>query len=260
MSRRGDETPRVAMEEAAGDPRLEGTLVDVGEPLERPDEPPEILPLFPLTGVLLLPGGRLPLHVFEERYRNLLDDVLAEHGCVGLVQPEMPNPGDLRGETSRERDEGPPPLYEIGCVGWVEYHRRLPEGRSVILLRGWRRFRILREIEPIRGYRRAEVDSEAFRADEDPPEVEIRSEDLVRALREFGRDHRVEIEIDDLTEIPGLDLLNSLAMALPFLPAEKQALLEAEDVEARQEMLFTLLEMGLSLDAVEGAGDADGAN
>lgn len=211
----------------------------------RPDAPPDVLPIFPLTGVLLLPGGRLPLYVFETRYCNLLDDVLATDGCMGLVQPQTPDPADNRGDS--ENDE--PEIYPVGCVGYVAHCEELPDERFVILLEGWCRFRVEEELEPRRGYRRVRAGYGDFQqSDETMASAsgdEVAAEPLLDALQRFGRRQSLEIEMDQLEDVGGLDLLNGLSMALPFQPAEKQALLEAPDLCSRQQLLLALLEMGV---------------
>ncbi len=213
---------------------------------------PSILPVFPLTGTLLLPGGRLPLHIFEERYRNMVEDALASDPTIGIIQP-------LRGgaEPESEADEvfvegEPPPgegprLYEVGCAGFIERSERLPDGRFILLLRGVGRFRVRRELPPVRGYRRVEADYESFTVDARDVDAEVSPDSLMGALRHFAELHQVPLELDRLGELSGLALLNSIAMALPFQPAEKQALLEAPDVVQRHEMLLALLDMGVEL-------------
>ncbi len=208
---------------------------------------PDILPVFPLTGTLLLPGGRLPLHVFEERYRNMVEDALASGGTIGIIQP-------LRGGSepdevllSDEPGDAGPRLYEVGCAGAIERSERLPDGRFILLLKGVRRFRVRRELSLLRGYRRVEADYEGFTVDAEDADAVVSPDPLMDALRHFAELHRVPLELDRLGELSGLALLNSIAMALPFQPAEKQALLEAPDVVHRHDMLLTLLDMGVDL-------------
>ena len=212
---------------------------------ERPESPPDVLPIFPLTGVLLLPGGRLPLYIFEPRYCNLLDDVLAGDRCMGLVQPMVADRGDNLGEAEDESPE----IYPVGCVGFVAHHEELPNERYVVLLEGWCRFRIEEELDLHRGYRRVRPAYGDFQSRDEhmaaqPPES-VAAEPLLDALRRFGDRQSLEIEMDQLIDVSGMDLLNGLAMALPFQPAEKQALLEAPDLSTRQELLLALLEMGV---------------
>ncbi len=200
---------------------------------------PEILPIFPLTGAILLPGGRLPLHVFEERYRHMVEDALEGDGFIGMIQPQTP--------ASQVDPRPAPELYSVGCSGLIERWENLDDGRYVILLKGIERFRVRRELDPQRGYRRITADYEGFAADLEEEGAEVPADRLMEALKDFGEAHRVPIELDKLGELSGLALLNSLAMALPFQPAEKQALLEAPDVEHRLETLLALMNMGIEL-------------
>ena len=200
---------------------------------------PENLPIFPLTGAILLPGGRLPLHIFEERYRNMVEDALEGDGFIGMIQPQTPAPE----VDPREASE----LYSVGCAGLIERWENLDDGRYIILLKGIARFRIGRELESVHGYRRVEADYGGFARDLDEERAEVETDRLMRALKSFGEAHRVPIELDKLAELSGLALLNSLAMALPFQPAEKQALLEAPDVQRRLETLLALMNMGIEL-------------
>lgn len=207
---------------------------------------PEILPIFPLNGIVLLPGGRLPLHVFELRYRNMIEDAMAGDPYIGMIQPLEKTGEVLLEELPNPAAEGPS-LYKIGCAGAIERCDTLPDGRHLVLLQGVRRFRVRRELSLRRGYRRVEADYDDFAGDDEVGDAEVSGERLMRALAAFGQGHNIQFELDKLRELPGLALLNSVAMVLPFPPAEKQALLEAADVGARYEMLLTLMKMGIDL-------------
>ena len=206
---------------------------------------PETLPIFPLTGALLLPGGRLPLHVFEPRYRHMVEDALEGDGFIGMIQPLAPEPDAV--QESEDDEVADPDLYQVGCAGVVERWQRLPDGRFVILLKGIARFRVGQELPHHHGYRRVEADYEGFARDWQDAETEVPPDRLMEALRAFGESHQVPIELDKLGKLSGLALLNSVAIALPFQPAEKQALLEAPDVHQRLETLLALMDMGLEL-------------
>ncbi len=203
---------------------------------------PTTLPLFPLTGVLLLPGAHIPLHVFEPRYRSMIQDALAEEPVIGLIQPLVPQIEDDDPEDSEH-----PALYSIGCAGVIEHWERLADGRMVMLVRGVQRFRWIRELPGVRGYRRVEVDYQEFVADLDDAGVEIDPAPLMRALKTFAEAHQITLELNRLEQLPGRTLLNSVAMALPFAPAEKQALLEAPHLPERYAALLTLMDMGIEL-------------
>lgn len=199
---------------------------------------PEILPVFPLTGALLLPDGRLPLHVFEPRYRNMVEDALDSDGFIGMIQPFQAAP------QLDERQQ--PELYEVGCAGVIERWEQTDDGRYVIILKGVARFRVSAELEPVRGYRRVEADYQGFAGDLEAP-ADVGADRIIAALRAFGEAHQVPLELGKLDQLSGLALLNSVAMALPFQPAEQQALLEAPDVDQRLETLLALIDMGIEV-------------
>lgn len=204
-------------------------------------EPPRILPIFPLTGVVLLPLNWLPLHVFEPRYRALVEDAMAGAGFIGMIQPLVPQDDN---SPDHEAEPGEDPVvYPVGCAGRIERCERQPDGRFLILLRGVRRFRIREELEPRRGYRRVEVDYDEFAFDLAEAEAEVDPAPALAAARALGRARGFELDLDKLAGLPGFSLVNGLAAAMPLSPAEKQALLEAPDPSARQELLTALLEM-----------------
>lgn len=209
--------------------------------------PPEVLPLFPLAGVLLLPGAHIPLHVFEPRYRNMVHDALQNEAYIGLIQPLAPaaeEEMDLQAEPDGENPE----LYTVGCAGMIEHWEGLADGRYVMLIKGVRRFRSVRELPVQRGYRRVEVDYQEFATDTlDELANDIDSARLMAALRTFADAHQITLELDRLGQLPGRALLNSMAMALPFAPAEKQALLEAVSLRERFDILIALMDMGIEL-------------
>lgn len=204
-------------------------------------EPPQILPIFPLTGVVLLPLNWLPLHVFEPRYRALVEDAMAGERMIGMIQPVVPADDDSPDPEAPPGDD--PTVYPVGCVGRIERCERQPDGRFLILLRGVRRFRVRDEVAPSRGYRRVEADYGEFAADLEEAEAEVDAAPALAAALALGRARGFELDLDKLEGLPGFSLVNGLAAAMPLSPAEKQALLEAPDPEARMELLTALLEM-----------------
>jgi hypothetical protein len=205
-------------------------------------ETPTVIPVFPLTGSLLLPGNLLPLNVFEPRYRNMVEDALAGGKHIGMIQPFIPHQ-DNWVETAESASN--PELYPIGCAGRIERSEQQADGRYVIVLRGVSRFRITRELPLHRGYRRVEADYSQFPGDAREPASVLDPSRLLHALRTFADTHSLEFDFDLLGSLPGVILLNGLAAALPFQPAEKQALLEAPGTLEREERLLTLMGMGL---------------
>ena len=203
---------------------------------------PKIIPVFPLTGSLLLPGNLLPLNVFEPRYRNMVADAMTGERYIGMIQPLVPRQ-DNWVDAAQQSDN--PELYTVGCLGRIEESELQDDGRYLVLLRGVCRFRIQRELPLHRGYRRVMADYAEFRHDLDELNVFLNPTPLMRALRAFGEKHELEFDYDLLGSVPGISLLNGLSVALPFRPAEKQALLEAADPAVREDLLLTLMGMGI---------------
>lgn len=196
---------------------------------------PPTLPLFPLTGALLLPRGLMPLNVFEPRYLAMTEDALKEPArLIGMIQPE------------RTEEEGPatPALYRTGCAGRIVQFEETEDGRYLIHLKGVARFRLMEELATTRGYRRAKVDWGPFAADlREPDESGLDRGRLLAPLRRYLEQQRIEANWDAIREMPEERLVVSLAMSCPFAPAEKQALLEADDLSKRADVLCALLEM-----------------
>ena len=196
------------------------------------DLPTEIA-VFPLTGALLLPRGRLPLNIFEPRYLAMTQDALGQGRLFGMVQP------DARGKSG-------PGLYRIGCLGRISSFSETDDGRLLITLIGVTRFRILEEL-PLApgGYRRVRADYADFVTDlleAEPPLLDRPA--LLGALRPYFQARGIEANWDAVEQTPDALLVTMLAMVCPFDPPEKQALLEAAEGSERAEMLVALLRMG----------------
>jgi Lon protease-like protein len=206
---------------------------------------PAELPVFPLTGSLLLPGNWLPLNIFEPRYRNLVEDAAGRPSgerWIGMIQPRLPQQDNW---PALDAPPANPGLYAVGCTGRIESCEPQPDGRYLILLKGYSRFRVRRELPRQRGYRRVDADYSEFAADPGEPEMDLEPAGLLQAVRAFGKAHGLDLDFDLLASLPGVALLNGLAAALPFPPAEKQALLEAAGPRERQQLLLALMGMGV---------------
>jgi len=209
---------------------------------------PAALPVFPLTGSLLLPGNWLPLNVFELRYRNLVEDATGKHrgprdmSWIGMIQPRVPQQDNWPALGATPAN---PELYTVGCAGRIERCEAQPDGRYLILLKGVSRFRVRRELALRHGYRRVAADYAEFAADLGELEVALDPAPLLRALQAFGQAQGLSFDFDVLAALPGVALLNGLAVALPFPPAEKQLLLETEGPHQRQQLLLALMGMGV---------------
>ncbi|HEV8377170.1 MAG TPA: LON peptidase substrate-binding domain-containing protein [Candidatus Polarisedimenticolia bacterium] len=202
---------------------------------------PTVLPVFPLTGCILLPGNWLPLHVFEPRYRALVSDVLAGDRIMGMIQPLVPatdNAGPAEG------GEENPDLHAVGCAGVIVHALPEPDGRYHILLKGESRFRVQREAQKLRGYRRLEVSYQAFQGDPCEMGQVLDPSRILRALQVLKDSHSLSIDPDDFRNLGGVAILNGLSAALPFTPGEKQALLEAAGIQHRERLLLGLMALG----------------
>ena len=199
------------------------------------DALPNSLPIFPLAGVLLLPGGRLPLNIFEARYLAMTRDALAGNKLIGMVQPIDP----------RSRAQKPD-VYRVGCAGRITASEETGDGRILITLAGLCRFNLIDELTTTTPYRQVSASFARYRPDLDPvPADEIDRERLLRALRDFVAANRLQVEWPSVEQAPNDILINSLAMLCPFAPNEKQALLEAANLGERARVMTTLIEMAL---------------
>jgi Lon protease-like protein len=207
---------------------------------------PDTLPIFPLTGVLLLPRGRLPLNIFEPRYLAMTRDALGGERLIGMVQPSDPpkdHPGDHTGG-GPGIDEMNPPVYPIGCAGRLTQFSETDDGRYLITLTGVSRFRIREELPLLDGYRRVVPDWRPFAHDREVPgKPDFDRERLIRGLKSYFAQRQISADFEAIGKAPGEYLVTSLAMACPFAPSEKQALLEAADPDERARLLTTLVEM-----------------
>lgn len=224
---------------------------------------PEVLPIFPLTGILLLPRGRLPLNIFEPRYLAMTRDALAGERLIGMIQPSdasaapvgMSPPGMSLPLGAPGIAGMSPPVYPVGCAGRLMQFSETDDGRYLITLTGVQRFRIREELPLISGYRRVVPDWQPFLRDrERPTEPRFDRERLLRGLKGYFAQRRIEADFDAIDKAPGEYLVTSLAMACPFAPSEKQALLEAADLDVRAELLTALVEMAAIEPASEDSG------
>lgn len=201
---------------------------------------PATLPVFPLTGVLLLPGTVLPLHIFEPRYRNMVDDALRGDKIFGMIQPLAPGQ-DNRPLPGAEKQT--PELYKVGCAGYIESWERLPDDRLFIQLKGVNRFRFEAELPQQRGYRRVKAVYNDLR-DAIAVEWNCERKAILEALTAYGQTRGMEVKPEQAGRFSDLELINLLSVSLPFHPAEKQALLEAPMLKDRENILLDLLRLG----------------
>jgi Lon protease-like protein len=193
---------------------------------------PETLPIFPLTGVLLLPRGKLPLNIFEPRYLAMTRDAMGGERLIGMVQPTDPPIRELN-----------PAVYPTGCAGRITSFSETEDGRFLITLTGVSRFRIREELPLVSGYRRVVAAWQEFSADRDADAAVFDRSRLVAGLRSFFAQRQVQADWAAIDRAPGEHLVTSIAMMCPFAPNEKQALLEAATLDERARLLTALIEM-----------------
>lgn len=199
---------------------------------------PEVVPIFPLTGVLLLPRGRLPLNIFEPRYLAMTQDALGGERLIGMVQPSDPQ------DDNRGGGQVNPVVYPVGCAGRITAFSETDDGRYLITLTGVSRFRIREELPLLSGYRRVIADWGPFVRDRDlSPEPGFDRDRFARALKGYFAQRQISADWEAIEKAPGEHLLTSIAMLCPFEASEKQALLEAADLEERARLLVALIEM-----------------
>ena len=202
-------------------------------------ELPEVIPVFPLSGGLLLPRGHMPLNVFEPRYLAMVDAALAGDRIIGMIQP--------LGED--ESDEMDPPLRSVGCAGRITSFSETDDGRYLITLTGLVRFRVVEEVPSNKPFRYCRVTAEPFAGDYSVRgEADVDREALLDAFRAYLEAHELEADWDSVNNASNESLVNAIAMIAPYGPAEKQALLEAPDLKTRAETLVALTEISLSQD------------
>ena len=199
----------------------------------RLEDLPETFPVFPLSGALLLPGGRLPLNIFEPRYLAMVEDALAAGRMFAMAQPDLARPAGPNG----------PALYSVGCLGRVVSFSETDDGRYLITLRGLLRACLGTEQDMRRGYRRVRGDFARFAADLAPDEPAFDRPALLTALRTYFARRGIEADREVIARMADAELITTLAMVCPFEPPEKQALLEAATPTERATTLLALLQM-----------------
>jgi Lon protease-like protein len=195
---------------------------------------PESLPIFPLTGVLLLPRGRLPLNVFEARYLAMTDDVLGGDRMIGMIQP-----------VEHESTSFNPPIYQTGCAGRITAF--MEEGsRYLITLTGVSRFDVVSEMKVERGYRRVVPNWEPYASDFDPDQGPVDRARLIGGFKGFFARNEIKTDWATIEQATDERLVTLLAMIAPFGPIEKQGLLTARTTTDRGKLLIGLAEMALA--------------
>lgn len=204
-----------------------------------PAELPEVIPVFPLPGALLLPRGQMPLNIFEERYLAMIDDSLRDgHRLIGMIQPDAVH----------SPDENMPKLFKVGCVGRITQLAESGDGRYILELTGVSRFAVVQELSVLTPYRQCKVDYFPFVDDftARKGEDDVDREALLAVLTDFLKANNLKVDWEGIQNAPNEALVNALAMMSPYGPPEKQAMLEAPDLKTRAEILVAVTEMDLA--------------
>lgn len=214
-----------------------------------PDMYPDVIPIFPLTGAVLLPFCVLPLNIFEDRYLAMVRHAAASDGIIGMIQPRPER-------TDEPAGKGNPPVYSVGGAGRLRKLEDTDDGRILIELLGFSRFKVVEELDVVTPYRQVKVDWDTFKEDQEPDwdDAQNDREGLLDILEKYLSLQDLDADLSAVKDAPDLVLANSLTMALPMDPSEKQALMEAVTAEDRIKTLSALMDMAVRADAL-GSGD-----
>jgi Lon protease-like protein len=204
-----------------------------------PADLPEVIPVFPLPGALLLPRGQMPLNIFEPRYLAMVDDSFRDgHRLIGMIQPDV----------THSRSEERPTLFHVGCVGRITQLAETGDGRYILELTGVTRFKVVEELTALTAYRQCKVDYFPFIDDFTARKGEeaVDREALLEVLTDFLKANDLKVDWEGIESAPNEALVNALAMMSPYGAAEKQAMLEAPDLKTRAEILIAITEMDLA--------------
>jgi len=201
---------------------------------------PDIVPVFPLAGALLLPGGQMPLNIFEPRYLEMIDTALRGDRLIGMIQPKFS--GDT-GHPDR------PTLCAVGCLGRIASFAESGDGRYLLSLQGVCRFRVAEELSMRTPFRQCRITPFGSDLDDSVDAAAcVNREELLRVFRAYLDANELEADWDSVQRAGNETLVNALSMMSPYGPAEKQALLEAPDLKSRAETLIAITEMALARD------------
>ncbi len=216
----------------------------------RPADLPPRIPVFPLRGAILLPRATLPLNVFEPRYLEMLDAVMAGDRLIGIVQPVL---GE--GVDEEESPRQPVGLRNVGCVGRVTTYQEVDDARRMITLTGITRYDVLDEAATDLPYRVMSVSYDKYASDlnEGLGEEMVDRPNLLRVLRSYLDANKLEADWGAIQRASSEFLINALCVMCPYGPEEKQALLEAEDLRRRADVLVALAEMELASSGSSGS-------
>ena len=201
---------------------------------------PNVIPIFPLSGVIYFPKTNLPLNIFEQRYLDLVNDAYFKNKLMGMVQSK--NEDDI--------------VYDVGCLGKISDYQKSKDGRILINLTGLSRFKILKEIKNNKSYREFQVDYATFANDISESENEINAASLIEKAKPFFKRNGLLINWNEFEKLDHFQRINTLAMIAPITNEEKQKLLETNSLEDKAKTLeniisFYLFETGLNNQTIQ---------
>ena len=205
---------------------------------KRPTSPadlPKSVPVFPLSGALLLPFAHRPLNIFEPRYIDMVDAALRGDRLIGLIQPE---------DTKEESPKGRAELQKVGCLGRLTHFEESGDGRYFIILEGVTRFRLMHELTVMTPYRQCVISAEDFAADfeRNLGEEDVDRSRVLKMMRDYAEYASIELNWEEIESTGTADLVNFCCMVSPYGAAEKQVLLEAMTLNDRAETLIAMTE------------------
>ncbi len=186
---------------------------------------PEVIPVFPLSGVIYFPKTNLPLNIFEQRYLDLVNDSYKKDKLIGMIQ------------SKKDRES----VYEVGCLGKISDYQKSGDGRVLINLTGISRFKILREVSNKKLYREFQVDYKKFTVDNEDVEKEINTKDLMEKAKPFFKKNGLLLNWREFEKLDHFQRINTLAMIAPITNEEKQKLLEAISLESKVKTLESII-------------------
>lgn len=216
------------------------------------DLPAEI-PVFPLSGALLLPGGHLPLNIFEPRYLAMVDAALKGDRIIGMVQPSEED-GSNTPLQSQPPDR--PQLYGTGCAGRINAFSETDDGRYLVTLAGVIRFGISSELDSEKGFRRVAANYQRFKEDLVAAQISINRDHLLETLRGYFSSQGIQGDWEAIGQTDDEHLVTSLAMICPFAASEKQLLLEAGNLQERADTLTKIMEMAIHQPGADKSGSS----
>ena len=201
---------------------------------------PRVLPLFPLKRVLLLPRAKLPLNLFENRYLHMFDHALSNDRTIGIIQPNEKIGGN--------KDIKNPNLYSVGCAGYITAFSQTNDNRYEIILKGLCRFKIGSEHAITKGFRKANVSWAPYKDDFEIKKLKNKNKrsEFMDVLKPFLTKISVSADWEAIDVSSDEDIVNSISMGCPFDQSEKQALLEAKNIDERIEILLSLMKMSMN--------------